>query len=81
MGIAVNPSDPKRILATGAGIALSTDGGRTWRSVVDQPNGAGPVAWSASNPKLAYVVGFDRTLWRSNDAGATWTKVMPGGEG
>jgi photosystem II stability/assembly factor-like uncharacterized protein len=81
MGLAVNPSDPKRILATGAGIALSTDGGRTWRTVLDRPNGSGPVAWSASNPQLAYVVGFDRTLWRSNDAGATWTEVAPAGEG
>jgi photosystem II stability/assembly factor-like uncharacterized protein len=81
MGIAVNPSDPKRILATGGGISLSTDGGRTWRPVLDQPNGAGPVSWSASNPRLAYVVGFDRTLWRSNDAGATWTQVAPAREG
>lgn len=81
MGVAVNPSDPKRILATGAGIALSTDGGRSWRSVLDQPNGAGPVAWSASNPRLAYVVGFDRTFWLSNNAGATWTEVAPGEEG
>jgi photosystem II stability/assembly factor-like uncharacterized protein len=51
MGLAVNPSDPRRILATGQGIALSTNGGRSWRSVLDLPNGAGPVAWSASNPK------------------------------
>jgi photosystem II stability/assembly factor-like uncharacterized protein len=78
MGLAANPRDPKRVLATGAGIALTTDGGETWRSVVDLPDGAGPVAWSASNPKLAYVVGFDRTLWRSNDAGATWAAVGPG---
>jgi photosystem II stability/assembly factor-like uncharacterized protein len=81
MGLAVNPSDPKRILATGAGVALSTDGGDTWRSVLQLPNGAGPVAWSAGNPELAYVVGFDRTLWRSDDAGATWKEVGPAGEG
>src|SRR6266540_83332 len=59
MGLAVNPRDPRRILATGAGVALSTNGGRSWRSVLDLPSGAGPVAWSASNPQLAYVVGFD----------------------
>lgn len=75
MGLAVNPSDPRRILATGQGIALSTDGGRSWRSVLDLPNGAGPVAWSASNPKLAYVVGFDRSFYRSTDGGATWQPV------
>jgi photosystem II stability/assembly factor-like uncharacterized protein len=75
MGIAVNPSDPKRLLATGAGIALSTDGGRSWRSVLNLPSGAGPVAWSASEPKLAYAVGLDRNLYRSVDRGVTWHAV------
>jgi photosystem II stability/assembly factor-like uncharacterized protein len=75
MGLAVNPSDPKRMLAAGAGIALSTDGGRSWRSVLDLPDGAGPVAWAPSNPKLAYAVGFNRTLYRSSDAGAEWQPV------
>ena len=75
MGLAVNPSDPRRILATGQGIALSTDGGRSWRSVLNLPNGAGPVAWSASNPKLAYVVGFDGSFYRSVDGGVNWQPV------
>jgi photosystem II stability/assembly factor-like uncharacterized protein len=78
MGLAVNPRDPKRVLATGAGIALSTDGGRSWRSVLDLPEGAGPVAWSRSEPKLAYVVGLNRTLYRSGDGGESW---LPVGEG
>jgi photosystem II stability/assembly factor-like uncharacterized protein len=75
MGIAVNPSDPKRLLATGAGIALSTNGGRSWRSVLNLPSGAGPVAWSASDPKLAYAVGLDRSLYRSIDRGVSWQAV------
>lgn len=74
-GLAVNPRDPKRIVATGAGIALSTDGGRTWRSVLDLPAGAGPVAWSPSEPNLAYAVGFNRTFYRSTDSGASWQPV------
>jgi photosystem II stability/assembly factor-like uncharacterized protein len=78
VGLAVNRRDPQRVLATGSGIALSTNGGRTWRSVFDLPDGAGPVAWSKSNPTLAYVVGFDRTLYRSSDGGASWQPV--GGE-
>lgn len=78
MGLAVNPSDPKRVLATGAGIALSTDGGRSWRSVLDLPAGAGPVAWSKSNPRLAYAVGFDHHLYRSTDQGASWRQVEGG---
>ncbi len=75
MGLAVNPTDPKRLLTTGAGIALSTDGGRSWRSVLDLPDGAGPVAWARSNPQLAYAVGFNRTFYRSADGGKTWSAV------
>ena len=78
MGLAVNPSNPNRVLASGAGIALSTDGGRNWRPVLDLPTGAGPVAWSTSNPRLAYAVGFDRVLYRSGDGGESW---QPVGEG
>ena len=75
MGLAVNPSVPERLLATGRGIALSTDGGRTWRSVLDLADGAGPVAWSQSNPKLAYAVGLNQTLYRSDDGGKSWHVV------
>ncbi len=75
MGLAVNPSDPKRLLATGAGIALSNDTGRTWRSVLDLADGVGPVAWSQSDPQLAFAVGLNRTFYRSADGGKTWSAV------
>ena len=78
MGLAVNPSDPKRVLATGDGIALSVDGGRSWRPVLNVRAGAGPVAWSSSNPRLAYAVGFDRSFYRSTDSGKTWQPVTKG---
>jgi photosystem II stability/assembly factor-like uncharacterized protein len=74
-GLAVNPADPDRVLATGPGVLLSTDGAGSWKKALDIPDGAGPVAWSKSNPKIAYVVGFDRRLYRSTDSGQTWSAV------
>jgi photosystem II stability/assembly factor-like uncharacterized protein len=76
MGLAVNPKQPQRIVATGPGILLSTDGGRTWDQVLPLEVGAGPVAWAPSNPKVAYVVGFDKTLYKTEDGGATWQPVV-----
>jgi photosystem II stability/assembly factor-like uncharacterized protein len=78
MGLAVNPENPQRVLASGGGIALSVDGGRNWRSVLDLPAGAGPIAWSPAEPTLAYAVGLDRVLYRSSDGGSTWQPVQGG---
>jgi photosystem II stability/assembly factor-like uncharacterized protein len=75
MGLAVNPKEPERVVATGPGILLSTDGGRTWDEVLPLEQGAGPVAWSPSKPRTGYVVGFDKTLYRTDDGGATWRPV------
>ena len=74
-GIAINPSKPQTILAAGPGVFRSTDGGAGWSQVLRLRAGAGPVAWSPSSPRVAYVVGFDRTLYRSRDAGANWSAV------
>jgi photosystem II stability/assembly factor-like uncharacterized protein len=75
MGLAVNPKEPERIIATGPGILLSTDGGRNWDQVLPLEQGAGPVAWAPSKPRVGYVVGFDKTLYRTADGGATWRPV------
>jgi photosystem II stability/assembly factor-like uncharacterized protein len=75
MGLAVNPADPKRVLAAGPGILLSTDGGQHWRQPLKIDQGAGPIAWSPSEPNVAYAVGFDRRFYRSSDGGETWSAV------
>jgi photosystem II stability/assembly factor-like uncharacterized protein len=75
MGLAVNPKDPRRILATGPGILLSRDGGTTWIESFSVGAGAGPVAWAPSDPKTAYVVGFDQVLYKTTDGGETWKAV------
>jgi len=75
MGLAVNPDDPETVVATGPGILLSRDGGRNWDQVLAIEQGAGPVAWSPSEPTVAYVVGFDKALYKTEDGGATWRAI------
>jgi photosystem II stability/assembly factor-like uncharacterized protein len=75
MGLAVNPDDPAVVLAAGEGVLRSTDGGASWDQVLRLAQGAGPVAWSASEPDVGYVVGFDRLLYRTGDRGASWQPV------
>jgi photosystem II stability/assembly factor-like uncharacterized protein len=74
-GIAINPTDPQRVIAAGPGVVLSTDAGRTWRRVLTVQPGAGPIAWSRSDPRTAFVVGFDRMLYASHDSGEHWQPV------
>jgi photosystem II stability/assembly factor-like uncharacterized protein len=75
LGLAINPTDPRRMLAGTAGVALSTDGGHTWGLALNLPKGVGPVAWAKTNPKLAYAVGLNKVFYRSRDGGVTWHPV------
>lgn len=80
LGLAVNPRQPRRILAAGQLTQLSTDGGRSWKPVLALNEGMGPVAWSESAPRVAYLVGFDKTLYRSSDGGESWQPVGTKGD-
>jgi photosystem II stability/assembly factor-like uncharacterized protein len=76
VGLAVSPEDEDVILVTTTtGIFRSADGGSSWDEVQTIPDGAWPVTFAPSDPNRAYVVGFDRKLYRSDDAGATWRVV------
>jgi photosystem II stability/assembly factor-like uncharacterized protein len=75
MGLAINPDDPNTVVAAGPGVLLSRDGGRTWDDVLAVAEGAGPVAWSPSDPEVGYAVGFDRVLYRTSDRGQSWQPV------
>jgi photosystem II stability/assembly factor-like uncharacterized protein len=75
LGVAVNPSRPSSVLATGSGIFLSGDGGTRWRRVLAVEGGVGPVAWAPSNPRVAYAIGGKRLLYRSTDGGRSWRAV------
>ena len=73
--------------AAGGGVWKTGDGGRTWRNVSDGYFGGsiGAVAVSAWDPNVVYVGGGEKTwrgnvssgdgVWRSVDAGKTWTQA------
>ena len=67
-----DPNDPTRQLDTGAALRLSTDSGKTWRTVLEASGGVHAAGWSPSERGVAYAVGGDGQLYRSDDAGETW---------
>jgi len=82
------------------GIYRTTDGGHTWTRTlyVDEDTGATDVAMDWRDPSILYAATYQRrrsafgfngggpgsALWKSTDAGATWTKLagngLPDGE-
>jgi photosystem II stability/assembly factor-like uncharacterized protein len=75
MEYAVQPGDGNRVLMTSYGVELSTDAGASWHVALKSNVMFGPVAWAPSKSDVAYAVGFDRSLWRSDDGGKSWTSV------
>jgi photosystem II stability/assembly factor-like uncharacterized protein len=75
MEYAVQPNDANRVLMTSFGILSSTDGGKTWHPALSSRVMFGPVAYAPSKPTTAYAVGFDGSLWRSDNSGTSWKKV------
>jgi photosystem II stability/assembly factor-like uncharacterized protein len=76
------------------GIYKTTDGGRTWAKIkyVDENTGFTDIAIDPSNPNLLYAASYQRrrtgccfngggpgsALWKTEDAGRTWTKLTTG---
>ena len=77
------------------GIYKSTDGGRTWNKVkyVDENTGFTDLVMDPSNPNVLYAASYQRrrtgccfngggpgsALWKTADAGRTWTKLTGSG--
>ena len=77
------------------GVYKTTDGGRTWNLVkfVDEDTGFTDIALDPSNPSTVYAASYQRrrmgccfngggagsALWKSTDAGRTWTKLTGNG--
>jgi photosystem II stability/assembly factor-like uncharacterized protein len=85
-GLASDPRDPERLYlaawgrsthagAASGGVWLSTNGGGTWRNVLDKDQHIYDVTVSPRDPRVLYAAGFEGNLWRSGDRGLTWQRV------
>ena len=85
-GLAIDARDSKRLYLAawrrdtanpkdGGGIFLSTDGGASWRLVLDKDQHVYDVTVDPRDPDVLYACGFESSAWRSNDRGETWTRI------
>jgi hypothetical protein len=84
--VALDPSDPRHLLAGGGGVWESRDSGRTWTPRADdQPTVViGAVAFAPGDPSVAYagtgqgeaLAALGVGLLRSGDGGATWEPLV-----
>lgn len=80
--IAIDPTDPQVMYATGHGIgvAKSTDGGATWDSASSGLGGMSTEGFAidGKDQNKLYVWVLGTGLYRSTDAGASWQRVDDG---
>jgi photosystem II stability/assembly factor-like uncharacterized protein len=80
--IAINPTDPQVMYATGHGIGVvkSTDGGKTWGSATSGLGGMSTEGFviDAKDPNTLYVWALGTGLYRSKDAAGSWQRVDDG---
>ena len=78
-----------RHVGYGNGVYRSRDGGKSWEHMgLEQSEHVGTILVRPGDPNVVYVAaqgplwsgGGERGLYMSEDGGATWTKVLGGGE-
>jgi photosystem II stability/assembly factor-like uncharacterized protein len=85
-GLAIDPQDPQRLYlpawgraagmeGVGGGIFLSTDGGKTWKTVLDRDQHVYDITIEPSNANTLYASGFQSSAWVSKDYGEHWTRI------
>jgi photosystem II stability/assembly factor-like uncharacterized protein len=85
-GMAVDAADPRRLYlaawsrrtpagAVGGGIFLSSDGGKTWKNVLDKDQHVFDVTPDPRKPGTLYATGFESSVWKSTDRGESWARL------
>jgi photosystem II stability/assembly factor-like uncharacterized protein len=82
-------NNAQRSVSYGDGVYKSVDGGRSWQNMgLKQSEHIGKILIDPRNSNIVYVAsqgplynrGGDRGLFKTTDGGATWKKVLDGGE-
>jgi photosystem II stability/assembly factor-like uncharacterized protein len=57
------------------GVAVSTDGGKSWRWILEHDRHIYDVTINPHDPKTLYAAGFESSAWISHDRGEHWTRI------
>jgi hypothetical protein len=85
-GLAIDLKDPNRLYlaawgrnepegAVDGGIFLSTDGGESWRNVLNKDQHVYDITLDPRDPRVLYACGFESSAWRSSDRGESWIRI------
>jgi photosystem II stability/assembly factor-like uncharacterized protein len=74
-GLAVAALDTRTMVRVGDSMLVTRDGGTTWTRTATQKGKRGQVALSADGAVILHAPERSKEVWRSNDGGATWSRV------
>jgi len=79
-GLVASPTDPNTLYVSfnSAGLFKTTNAGASWSPVASLPGNIHEIAINPNNGSqlLAYKIDIGPQLWRSDDAGASWSLVL-----
>lgn len=66
---------PQILNGKGGGIAVSSDGGQTWRWVLERDRHIYDVTIDPRDSRILYATGFESSAWISRDRGEHWNRI------
>lgn len=77
--IAINPKDSQKLLSFSEkyGLALSNDGGKTWKKSNETFKGETPlfISFNKQDPEVLYALTEKNSIYKSSDGGELWDKI------